>query len=70
MFLDSPHKKLSSYYIRSCRNKHTSVSRAKSAASAPQPLSFEHKFNLDRQMLNRDEVSTTTRTIGDFKSQG
>ncbi|KOB65017.1 Rho GTPase-activating protein 18, partial [Operophtera brumata] len=36
-------------------NKHTSVSRAKSAASAQQPLSFEHKFNLDRQMLNREE---------------
>ncbi|XP_030021063.2 rho GTPase-activating protein conundrum isoform X3 [Manduca sexta] len=36
-------------------NKHAAVSRAKSAASAQQPLSFEHKFNLDRQMLDHDE---------------
>ncbi|KAL0851592.1 hypothetical protein ABMA28_007373 [Loxostege sticticalis] len=35
-------------------NKHTAVSRAKSSASA-QPLSFEHKFNLDRQMLDQEE---------------
>ncbi|KAL0851591.1 hypothetical protein ABMA28_007373 [Loxostege sticticalis] len=38
-------------------NKHTAVSRAKSSASA-QPLSFEHKFNLDRQMLDQEEVGT------------
>ncbi|XP_028175847.1 rho GTPase-activating protein conundrum isoform X1 [Ostrinia furnacalis] len=36
-------------------NKHTAVSRAKSSASAQQPLSFEHKFNLDRQMLDQEE---------------
>ncbi|XP_038207662.1 rho GTPase-activating protein conundrum isoform X2 [Zerene cesonia] len=35
--------------------KHTPVARTKSAASAQQPLSFEHKFNLDRQMLDHDE---------------
>ncbi|XP_061385615.1 rho GTPase-activating protein conundrum isoform X2 [Danaus plexippus] len=35
--------------------KHTAVSRTKSAASAQQPLSFEHKFNLDRQMLDHEE---------------
>ncbi|XP_072947765.1 rho GTPase-activating protein conundrum-like isoform X1 [Epargyreus clarus] len=36
-------------------NKHAAVSRAKSAAAAQQPLSFEHKFNLDRQMLDNEE---------------
>ncbi|XP_004926275.1 rho GTPase-activating protein conundrum isoform X2 [Bombyx mori] len=36
-------------------NKHASVSRAKSVVSAQQPLSFEHKFNLDRQMMSHDE---------------
>lgn len=36
-------------------NKHTTVSRAKSVASTQQPLSFEHKFNLDRQMLDHEE---------------
>ncbi|XP_013176805.1 PREDICTED: rho GTPase-activating protein 18 isoform X2 [Papilio xuthus] len=39
--------------------KHAVVSRAKSVASAgsaaQQPLSFEHKFNLDRQVLNQEE---------------
>ncbi|XP_073958094.1 rho GTPase-activating protein conundrum isoform X2 [Choristoneura fumiferana] len=35
--------------------KHTTVSRAKSAASVQQPLSFEHKFNLDRQMMDHEE---------------
>ncbi|XP_026319634.1 rho GTPase-activating protein conundrum isoform X2 [Hyposmocoma kahamanoa] len=36
-------------------NKHTTISRAKSAASGQQPLSFEHKFNLDRQMMEHEE---------------
>lgn len=36
-------------------NKHTIVSRAKSSAATQQPLSFEHKFNLDRQMLIHGE---------------
>ncbi|KAG7311036.1 hypothetical protein JYU34_003894 [Plutella xylostella] len=34
--------------------KHAVVTRAKSAVS-PQPLSFEHKFNLDRQMIDHEE---------------
>ncbi|CAB3239553.1 unnamed protein product [Arctia plantaginis] len=34
---------------------HAPVSRAKSAASTQQPLSFEHKFNLDKQMLDQEE---------------
>ncbi|XP_041975006.1 rho GTPase-activating protein conundrum isoform X2 [Aricia agestis] len=34
---------------------HAPVSRTKSAASTQQPLSFEHKFNLDRQMLDQEE---------------
>ncbi|KAM3960915.1 rho GTPase-activating protein conundrum isoform 2-T2 [Aphomia sociella] len=35
-------------------NKHTVVSRTKSVTST-QPLSFEHKFNLDKQMLDNEE---------------
>ncbi|XP_023945151.2 rho GTPase-activating protein conundrum isoform X1 [Bicyclus anynana] len=35
--------------------KHAPVSRTKSAASTQQPLSFEHKFNLDKQMLDNEE---------------
>ncbi|CAG4950568.1 unnamed protein product [Parnassius apollo] len=35
-------------------NKHAAVSRTKSAV-AQQPLSFEHKFNLDRQVLHPEE---------------
>ncbi|CAK1601587.1 unnamed protein product [Parnassius mnemosyne] len=35
-------------------NKHAAVSRTKSAV-AQQPLSFEHKFNLDRQVLHHEE---------------
>ncbi|KAI5632870.1 rhoGAP domain-containing protein [Phthorimaea operculella] len=35
--------------------KHTAVTRTKSAASTQQPLSFEHKFNLDRQMMDAEE---------------
>lgn len=35
-------------------SKHTVVSRTKSVAST-QPLSFEHKFNLDKQMLDNEE---------------
>ncbi|XP_069363386.1 rho GTPase-activating protein conundrum isoform X2 [Maniola hyperantus] len=35
--------------------KHAPVSRTKSATSTQQPLSFEHKFNLDRQMIDHEE---------------
>ncbi|XP_039753640.1 rho GTPase-activating protein conundrum isoform X2 [Pararge aegeria] len=35
--------------------KHAPVTRTKSAASTQQPLSFEHKFNLDKQMLDNEE---------------
>ncbi|KAJ2940716.1 hypothetical protein O0L34_g14826 [Tuta absoluta] len=35
--------------------KHTAVTRTKSAVSTQQPLSFEHKFNLDRQMMDAEE---------------
>lgn len=45
---------LNSFFCHS-NSKHTTVSRAKSATSGQQPLSFEHKFNLDRQMMEHEE---------------
>lgn len=35
--------------------KHAVVTRVKSAVSSAQPLSFEHKFNLDREILMQEE---------------
>ncbi|XP_022822308.1 rho GTPase-activating protein conundrum isoform X3 [Spodoptera litura] len=51
-------------------NKHAAVSRAKSAASAQQPLSFEHKFNLDRQMLDHEEEWPEEDSTVDIESIG
>lgn len=51
-------------------NKHAAVSRAKSAASAQQPLSFEHKFNLDRQMLAHEEDWPEEDSTVDIESIG
>ncbi|XP_049875892.1 rho GTPase-activating protein conundrum isoform X2 [Pectinophora gossypiella] len=50
--------------------KHTAVSRAKSAASAQQPLSFEHKFNLDRQMLDQEEDWPEENSTVDIEDVG
>lgn len=50
--------------------KHTPVSRAKSAASAQQPLSFEHKFNLDRQMMDHEEDWPEEDSSVDIESIG
>ncbi|XP_047520127.1 rho GTPase-activating protein conundrum isoform X1 [Pieris napi] len=49
--------------------KHAPVSRTKSAASS-QPLSFEHKFNLDRQMLEHDEEWPEHDSTVDIESLG
>ncbi|VVD02471.1 unnamed protein product [Leptidea sinapis] len=46
------------------------VSRTKSAVATPQPLSFEHKFNLDRQMLNNDEDWPEADSTVDIESVG
>ncbi|XP_075991922.1 rho GTPase-activating protein conundrum-like isoform X2 [Anticarsia gemmatalis] len=51
-------------------NKHAPVSRAKSAASAQQPLSFEHKFNLDRQMMDHEEEWPEEESSVDIESIG
>ncbi|KAJ8736672.1 hypothetical protein PYW08_007328 [Mythimna loreyi] len=51
-------------------NKHAAVSRAKSATSAQQPLSFEHKFNLDRQMLDHEEDWPEEDSTVDIESIG
>ncbi|XP_063357803.1 rho GTPase-activating protein conundrum isoform X1 [Cydia amplana] len=50
--------------------KHTVVSRAKSAASVQQPLSFEHKFNLDRQMMDHEEEWPEDGSVVDVESIG
>ncbi|XP_013192000.2 rho GTPase-activating protein conundrum isoform X2 [Amyelois transitella] len=49
-------------------SKHAAVSRAKSAASGQQPLSFEHKFNLDRQMLDHEEMWPEEDSTVDIES--
>ncbi|XP_053611046.1 rho GTPase-activating protein conundrum isoform X2 [Plodia interpunctella] len=49
-------------------SKHAAVSRAKSAASTQQPLSFEHKFNLDRQMIDHEEVWPEEDSTVDIES--
>ncbi|KAJ0182808.1 hypothetical protein K1T71_002177 [Dendrolimus kikuchii] len=49
-------------------NKHTAVSRTKSVASTQQPLSFEHKFNLDRQMLVHEEEWPEDESSVDIES--
>ncbi|XP_026731471.1 rho GTPase-activating protein conundrum isoform X3 [Trichoplusia ni] len=51
-------------------NKHAPVSRAKSAVSTQQPLSFEHKFNLDRQMLAHEEDWPEDDSCVDIESIG
>ncbi|XP_068626300.1 rho GTPase-activating protein conundrum isoform X2 [Battus philenor] len=50
-------------------NKHAPVSRAKSAVSQ-QPLSFEHKFNLDRQVLHHEEEWPEEDSNVDIESVG
>ncbi|XP_050680477.1 rho GTPase-activating protein conundrum isoform X2 [Leptidea sinapis] len=50
--------------------KHAPVSRTKSAVATPQPLSFEHKFNLDRQMLNNNEDWPEADSTVDIESVG
>lgn len=50
--------------------KHAPVSRTKSAASAQQPLSFEHKFNLDRQMMHHEEDWPEQDSVVDIESVG
>lgn len=51
-------------------NKHSVVSRTKSAAAAQQPLSFEHKFNLDRQMMDHEEEWPEENSSVDIESIG
>ncbi|CAH2049890.1 unnamed protein product, partial [Iphiclides podalirius] len=51
-------------------NKHAPVSRAKSAVSSQQPLSFEHKFNLDRQVLHHDEEWPEEDSTVDIETVG
>ncbi|XP_059058394.1 rho GTPase-activating protein conundrum, partial [Achroia grisella] len=48
-------------------SKHTVVSRTKSVAST-QPLSFEHKFNLDKQMLDNEEEWPEENSCVDIES--
>ncbi|XP_026492586.2 rho GTPase-activating protein conundrum isoform X2 [Vanessa tameamea] len=50
--------------------KHAPVSRTKSAASAQQPLSFEHKFNLDRQMIDHEEEWPEPDSTVDIETVG
>lgn len=48
------------------------MSRAKSAVSNSQPLSFENKFNLDRQIIIQEEVKiyfNNTGMLFDFRNQ-
>ncbi|XP_050346903.1 rho GTPase-activating protein conundrum isoform X1 [Nymphalis io] len=49
---------------------HAPVSRTKSAASAQQPLSFEHKFNLDRQMIDHEEEWPEPDSTVDIETVG
>ncbi|CAH0724502.1 unnamed protein product, partial [Brenthis ino] len=49
--------------------KHAPVSRTKSVTSA-QPLSFEHKFNLDRQMLDHEEEWPEPDSTVDIETVG
>ncbi|GBP42810.1 Rho GTPase-activating protein conundrum [Eumeta japonica] len=48
--------------------KHVVVSRAKSAAGSPQPLSFEHKFNVDRAAILHEEEWPEVDSVVDVES--